>query len=481
YLVAAQKADGSWSKPAGTRFPDYWPIVATSFALLFLCKGQTPVLITKLAFGPPDGDNPPKIQNWDRKRSDVRHLVEFASRELFKRQPLAWQVFDVRARPVENDGAVKRLASQLLESPIVYFNGHNFAPRGKEKAILKEYLENGGFVFAEDCCRDDRFDEDFRRLVRDITDEPLKRLPPEHPVWLASGKFAVPPGKPFELWGVQKGCKTVIIYSRSPLAGYWEANEYGKGNGKLAFQLGANVIAYATGLEPPPPRGHKVRVVRDDPPAPVKRGYLKVAQLRHEGDWRPAPKAMRNLMAETRKLGLDVVLATDPIDPTDEKVKDYYFFYLHGRRDFSYTAKELEHLRFRLKYGGTLFADACCGSPAFDKAFRKFAAALWEAEGLKLEPIPADDELYSKDLNGQEIKTVRCRRAAPDGRRVEPEYRSVPPALEGVKYGGRWVVIYSRYDVGCALERHQSSDCLGHDYASALRLGKAAVLYALKR
>ncbi|HZY88730.1 MAG TPA: hypothetical protein VFE78_28155, partial [Gemmataceae bacterium] len=47
YLVAAQKADGSWSKPAGTRFPDYWPIVATSFALLFLCKGQTPVLITK--------------------------------------------------------------------------------------------------------------------------------------------------------------------------------------------------------------------------------------------------------------------------------------------------------------------------------------------------------------------------------------------------------------------------------------------------
>jgi hypothetical protein len=107
--------------------------------------------------------------------------------------------------------------------------------------------------------------------------------------------------------------------------------------------------------------------------------------------------------------------------------------------------------------------------------------ALWQEEGLKLEPIPLNDELYSKELNGQEIKTVRCRRAAPDGRRVEPEYRSVPPALEGVKYGGRWVVIYSRYDIGCALERHQSSDCLGHDYASAARLGKAAVLYALKR
>ncbi len=480
YLVTAQKADGSWGGRPVSRFPDYWPVVASSFSLLFLSKGQTPVLMTKLAFGPPDDDK--KIINWNRKRSDVRHLVEFASRELFKRQPLAWQIFDVRRRPVESDAEVKRLAAQLLESPVVYFNGHDFAPRGKEKAILKEYLENGGFLFAEACCGDKRFDADFRELVRDLTDEKLKPLPPEHPVWLASGKFAVPPGKPYRLEGVQKGCKTVIIYSPQPLAGYWEANEFSKGAGKVAFQLGANVIAYATGLEPPRPRGHKVNVVRDDPAAaPVKRGYLKVAQLRHEGDWKPAPKAMRNLMAEARKLGLDVVLATDPVSPSDEKVKDYYFFYMHGRARFRYDAADLKNLRFRLKYGGTLFADACCGSAAFDQSFRKFVEALWKEEGLKLEPIPADDELYSKELNGQAITSVRCRRAAPDGRRVEPEYRSVPPALEGVRYGGRWVVIYSRYDVGCALERHQSSDCLGHDYASAVRLGRAAVLYALKR
>ena len=57
----------------------------------------------------------------------------------------------------------------------------------------------------------------------------------------------------------------------------------------------------------------------------------------------------------------------------------------------------------------------------------------------------------------------------------------VPPALEGVRIGNRWVIIYSKYDIGCALERHQSSDCLGHDYASAIRLGTAAVRYALNR
>ena len=78
-------------------------------------------------------------------------------------------------------------------------------------------------------------------------------------------------------------------------------------------------------------------------------------------------------------------------------------------------------------------------------------------------------------------RTVRCRRPKPDGKGVDPEYRELAPALEGIKYNGRWVVIYSKYDLGCALERHKSSDCLGHDYDSAVRLGRAAVLYALKR
>jgi hypothetical protein len=99
----------------------------------------------------------------------------------------------------------------------------------------------------------------------------------------------------------------------------------------------------------------------------------------------------------------------------------------------------------------------------------------------KLEPIPLDDVLYSSELNGQPITTVRCRRERADGTGAAPEFGEVPPFLEGIKYNNRWVVIYSKYDLGCALEKHQSSDCLGHDHESALRLAGAVVLYALKR
>jgi hypothetical protein len=479
YLVAAQKADGSWSGQAGRSTFDHWPVVATSFSLLFLSKGRTPVLVSKMAYGARDE------MGWNNKRSDVRHLVEYASRELFKGEPLAWQVFDVRSADAATEASRRRLAAQLLQSPLVFFNGHDMAPRDKEAEVLKEYVANGGFILAENCCGRERhpgFDRDFRRLVKEILpDAELAPLEPEHPVWTASGKFAVSP-RDFPLEGVKQGCKTVVIYSPVPLAGYWEANRFAdKERGQKAFELGANIIAYATGLEAPRPRLSKVEIAADNPRAPVKRGYLQVGQLRHEGDWQPAPKAMRNLMLEARKVGLDVVLKTTPVYPSNPNVIDYRFLYLHGRNDFAAKREDLKGLRFNLTSGGLLLADACCGSKAFDIAFRKFIQELFAGDKLKLEPIPVNDELYGAELNGEEIRTVRRRALAADGKKVDPEFKVFRPALEGVKYKGRWVVIYSKYDIGCALEKRSSPDCLGHDGASALRLGRATVLYALKR
>ena len=104
---------------------------------------------------------------------------------------------------------------------------------------------------------------------------------------------------------------------------------------------------------------------------------------------------------------------------------------------------------------------------------------LFADDKLKLEPIPVKDDLYSAEVDGTAITQVQRRVLV--GGRVEPKFRSLPPELEGVKYKGRWVVIYSKYDIGCALEKHSAPDCLGHDPASALRLARAAVLYAIKR
>ncbi|MFO0808289.1 MAG: DUF4159 domain-containing protein [Gemmataceae bacterium] len=470
FLIEHQKQmeDGSWR---GWDHGETSTVVCTSFALLFLSKGRTPVLLSKFAHGPGDG--------WNNKHNDARYLTEYASRELFRRQPLAWQTFDVRKSDLTNREDYLTTVGELLQSPVVYMNGHE-SPRltDVQKKLLRQYVDEGGFLFAEACCGSKDFANGFRALVKEIfPDSPLKRLPPEHPVWTAHA--AVPPTFA-ELEGVEQGCKTVVVFSPTPLAGFWEINQSKEGRGRDAFRLAGNVIAYATGLELPPARltEQKVFDVREERRTP--RGFLKVAQIRHQGDWQPAPRAMQNLMKSLRaEAKLDADLKTEEMGLSDPSLFNYKFLYMHGRNRFEFPANELENLRANLKAGGLLFADACCGKREFDVAFRSFAAKLFR--DAKLEAIPPNDDLYSAEINGRAITTVRVRREKPGGDGVEAEFRDQPPYLEGIKVDGRWVVIYSKYDIGCALENHASSDCKGHDRASAYKLGTAAVLYSLKR
>jgi hypothetical protein len=471
YMVKNQHDDGSWYL-RGQGF-DAWPVISTDLALLFLSKGRTPILMSKLAHGPPDNPN----LDWNRKRGDLRNLTDYASRELFKRQPLGWQIFNAREVRPTNDEEVRFLTGELLQSPIVYFNGHNRPIfTAWEKKMLQQYVEGGGFILAEACCGAEGFDRGFRDLMKELfPDNKLEPLPAGHPIWQSHAK--VPPGE-FKLEGIELGCKTVVVYSPEPISGWWEGNQHETGRGQQAFRMGGNIIAYATGLEPPKPRLTHIEVVDNKPESKIPRGYLKTAQLRQADNWRSAANGIRNLMLDLRKTArMDVALQAQELYADDKDILNYKFIYLHGRDKFS--IKRLELLRANLETGGVLLADACCGKKDFDDSFRDFVKELFP--GKKLEPILAKDDLYSAALNGAEITSVRCRRQPADAQGADGGYQNVAPALEGIKIDNRWVVIYSKYDIGCALEKHVSPDCLGHDHESAIKLARAAVLYALQR
>lgn len=465
-----QMENGSWPSLRGH---DAFPIVSTSFALLFLSKGRTPVLITKFMHGPD--------QDWNNDRHDVRNLTDYASKEMFRRTPLAWQVWETHRARIENESQLLDAASELVQSPILYMNGHkapDFTPN--EKKLLKEYVNNGGFIFAEACCGKKDFADGFRALIKELFEDDLIPLNDEHPIW-RSWAPVQPESSPFKLEGLQQGCKTIVVFSPQDMSCLFELNQRDTPRGQMAFRLGGNIIAYATGMEVPKPRltpGEVARVKED--PKQIPRGFLKVGQIRHGQDWQPAPKAMRNLMEHLRaKGGLDVSLQTEALRLSDaDNLADFKFLYMHGRTDFRVSDDDVLNLRASLQTGGLLLADACCGKKPFDRAFRTLMEKVFPDQ--KLERIPLTDDLFSKDLNGEAIKSVRCRVEGVGGA-AEKEYKDMPPFLEGIKVDGHWVVIYSKYDLGCALEKHPSSDCLGHDHASAIRLASAAVLYALKR
>jgi hypothetical protein len=193
--------------------------------------------------------------DWTRRRNDLRHLVDFASKEIFKKMPLAWQSVDLSRDALATGAQLNEATAELLQSPIVYLTGHenpNNRLSKSEKAVLKRYVANGGFILAVACCGAPGFDKGFHELCKELFDKDLEPLGKDHAVWKV--RFEVPPGS-FKLKGIQHGGKTVVIYSPENLCGYWELNRKDdKGDGTKAFRLGANIIAYATGLKAPQPR-----------------------------------------------------------------------------------------------------------------------------------------------------------------------------------------------------------------------------------
>lgn len=514
FLIRCQTPDGAFVKGTGIDGAD---LISTAFALLFLSKGRTPVLISKFAWG--DYRNlgngtfeerslgPKKQVNWDRKHNDARHLVEFASRELFKGVPLSWQVYDARRVSLENDDDFLAEIGVLVQSPVLYLNGHgpiSFVGLPGEglttqERVLQKYVDEGGFILAEACCGDAEFAASFRLLMKRIfPNNELRPLPDTHAIWTAYFKD---PGlaQLAGVEGLEKGCRTVVVFSPKPLAGYWEEHRFMPGGpgrlparptdetyrGEMAYKLAGNVIAYATGLELPKPKLTTTKVF--DPRAAEKgatRGLFQVAQLK-AGDAEPAPAAMRNLMGYVRdRFRLDVTLKKEDFFPGDEPLDKYKFIYLHGRKPLVLAPSDVENLQVPLMTGGLLFADASCNGyeawQKFDASFRAACKQLFPDSPLQV--IPADDPIFSARLNGgTALTSVRCRRERPDGKGPEAEMRTYAPLLEGVKVDGRWVVVYSKYDVGCALEGHKASECMGHDKESAQRLAAAVVLYSLKR
>ena len=147
-----------------------------------------------------------------------------------------------------------------------------------------------------------------------------------------------------------------------------------------------------------------------------------------------------------------------------------------ARKNFALTEAERDKLRTYLENGGFLFADACCGARQFDDSFRKLVEQLL---GQPLERIPVDHELFNNPL-ANDIRTVNRRIPQADGNSALTLQESKgEPVLEGVQIDGRYAIIFSKYDLSCALERQATVACAGYPTEDAAMIGVNIVLYGL--
>jgi len=462
------------------------PQIATSLALLFLSKGRRPTLLAKVQHR--------SDQDWNRHPNDAAKLTRYV--EPRWGLDLTWQSVDIRAASVED----------LLQCPVLFMSGSLDPRPASEDALqkladkLRAYLERGGFLWAEANCTGQEFDQGFRALVERIFPEPeyrLRLLPPEHPIWRAEESVDMKYHRP--ILGIEFGCRTSLVYfpphpAEGPgpsLSCLWELSQPNRPSNlpaaveqqiNAALSIGINVLAYATNRELKPKEYYLRRPELSRTTDALIRGRLAIASLRHPGGCTAAPRALRTLL-EVLQQEVKLRVPANPVELslTDEALFDYHLLFMHGRNAFRFTPAEREQLRTFLNRGGTLFANAICGSQAFTDAFRQEMAQIFPK--TPLERVPPNDPVWTPSFGGFDLKTVSRRDPQPTapGGKLQAVIRQGPPSFEGIKIDGRWVVLFSPYDLSCALEKHDSLECRGYSRDDAARIAINVVLYALQQ
>lgn len=451
------------------------PHVATAMAMLFLSKGRRPIVMGKLRHG--------AANDWNNHRRDAANLTAYA--ETAWDLNLTWQIIDPAAAEVED----------LLQAPVLYISGARAPQLDAQAKKLRQYIDRGGFVFAESCCRDsDKFNQGFRNLVTKIFPEReyrLRQLRPSHPIWRM--EQLARPDSPYigKLWAVEYGCRTCVVFCEDDLSCYWElhrpaqSNDYPQAVEQRiddALTIGINVLTYATNREP---KGKEQNFV-DEFAANSEnqlggRGLIEVAKLRHGGGCDDAPGALANLLRSASQGEIKLRISTDDrlVGAGGDELFRHHMVFMHGRHEFRFTPAERNNLRKYLENGGTLMADSICASSAFTKAFRRELAEVLPEQSLKR--IPASDTLLTSTHGGYDLARVSLRDPQPaaDDRPLATRVRRVEPQLEGIRLSDRWAVIFSPLDLSCALEKHEAVECRGYTREDAARLGLNVLMYTL--
>ncbi len=465
---------GYWSRNDPTKVEED-KVIATSLALLFLSKGRRPVLMAKLEHDPE--------RDWNNHRRDAAHLTSYVERQW--RRDLTWQIINVEQASVDD----------LLQAPVLYLSGRK-APEFSNEEVqrLRQYIESGGFIFAEACCEGTEFDTGFRALMERMFPEEeyrLRLLPPTHSIWSAEER--VNPDYVKELYGIDFGCRTSVVYCPDNLSCYWELDRPHRVEEfdatvqdqiAAANSIGINVLAYATGRELKYKDEIPTQLVGGDPSASGERGALLLPNIIHSGGHDVAPGALPNLLRfVSQKSGIRVSTDRREVSLADPKLYNYPILFMHGRNQFQLKEEERQQLRSFIEHGGVLIANSVCASEAFSKSFAAEMQAIFPEQSL--EAIPSDHEMFSPSFGGFDLKQVTIRRpaerAAGSDRPATVDTITTPPRLDGIKLDERYAVIFSRYDLSCALEKHDSLECEGYTREDAAKLGLNLILYAMQR
>ena len=449
-------------RPLGKSYGGRWgSIVRASFELIFLARGRIPLTYNKLQYG--------AEENWNHHNRDVPRFTEYMRRNFEQR--MRWQVVKLTED-----------VTQMLDAPILLISGARALKfTGADWAKLREYTLRGGTLLFVPSRKSEEFlksvtsalrnlYKDQRRLVGDYYT--VEKLPADHPVYsvnqtIENGDEEAP------LWGLSDGTRLLAIVSARDVAASWQ--RYARVGGRIDYKLGANFFFYATGGNP---MRRRMRPVFAGSAREV-RHHVKVAWLKHDGNWHTQPHALKyvsqKLTAENRVgIKLDVGV---PIEAG--RLRRYHLLWLTASREFDLTDAQIDALRGCVNRGGMLFVNVIGGSKKVRRRVRRMFDRLFSdtavAQGFAGPDCPLVTGVCG-DFRGPNLTKLRIRRSV--------AWRKAAPKMPGLRLrlyekDNRVVAIFAPYGIHDTLDGHAGYGAMSYLPAPARAIAANIVLYAL--
>ena len=422
-LIARQQPNGSW----GT-------INDTAFSLLFLTRGRQPVIVNKFEYElegaaprptavrpttptrvvtppppppprpgvkprtptapvmkspmvvkppderPIDPANPVYVGNWAQRPRDVASFTRWMSYALERK--LNWQIVSNRS-PVDD----------YHDAPVLYIAGNQKLDKlPKDTADrLKQYVEDGGLIFANADCGSAEFTDTFKALGKQLFPQyEFRELPADHPLYTLQQFKRTGWKSPPPLLSMSNGTRELMMISpANDLARFWQMNAY-KGN-EPAYELMSSVVLYASDRRNLKFKG-ATHIVRADKDVPDNERKFKVARLKWNGNWDPEPGGWRRIAAVLHNKK-DVDITPEPVDLGQGTLDaaTHPVAHLTGTGPITLSKEQLAELRKYALKGGVILADAAGGNSEMSEALQRDLVQIFA--GSKLEPIGADDPI----------------------------------------------------------------------------------------
>lgn len=467
-LLSSQKADGSWS----SAYPGSQPLDATCFALLFLARGQAPVLMNKLDYhlhapvpgkpaAPPPTSGPTLMEtvNWNERPRDLANLAAFVGHQTETYRN--WQIVTLQALPED-----------LHDAPVLYLSGSDALEITPEDARrLKLFVQQGGMILGNADCGKEAFVRSFKSLGRSLFGGTFRELSPQHPAFtheqFAAKRWRVHPS----VLGLTNGVREfMILLPDSDPARWWQTPNGAAGH-EDAFELGADLYQYAIDRQ----LWNKGRsyIVRTNPSAPPVEHKLKLARLAVGINWDPEPGGWVRLAAILHNAD-QTDMAVLPVAPGSGNLAAMHVAHLTGTTAFTLTNPARLEIKSFVEHGGTLVIDAAGGSlPFADSAEQELKNIFGPAATPQLEqPLPPSHPVYR--LRHHEIDSFTYRAWA----RENSVGALKDPQVKGIVIGNRVGVFFSREDLSAGLVGEPVDGIIGYTPETATAIMRNILLYA---